>query len=159
MREAIYAGSFDPITNGHLDILLRAREIFDRIHVGILHHPDKEGFFSIDERLKLVQSVLAAYPGFLVETFEGLLVDYARGKKVYTVIRGLRAVSDFDYECQMALMNRKLEPKIDTLFLRADEKYSYLSSSLIRQIAAGKGDIQSFVPKEVAEELSHAYSK
>jgi len=153
-RKAIYAGSFDPITNGHIDIVNRALHLFDEIKIAIIHNANKIALFSIDERILLVSTVFKDNPKISVEGFDGLLVDYAYQKNIYTLIRGLRAVSDFDYEFQMALMNRRLQPKIDTIFLMTDQQYAYLSSSLVKQIARHKADISALVPDVVQDALT-----
>jgi len=150
---AIYAGSFDPITNGHIDVVERACRLFDVVHVGVIQNPEKEAYFSLEERIRLIQSVFSGQKNVIVEGFDGLLVDYAKQKGVRALIRGLRAVSDFDYEFQMALTNRSLFPDIDTVFLMTDAKYSYLSSSLVKQLGGLHADISSFVPTEVEKAL------
>ena len=144
MNHAIYAGSFDPITKGHLDIIQRALTMFDLVHVSVIENVDKQALFSISERIDLIKNSIQS-DRIIVEGFEGLLVDYARDKGVYKLIRGLRAVSDFEYEFQMSLINRAQESKIDTIFLMTDQKYSYLSSSIVRQLAKFNGDISSYV--------------
>ncbi len=157
MKKAIYPGSFDPITNGHIDIVNRAQSLFGEIHISVIENPHKSPLFSISERITLIQQIFADRPGIYVEGFHGLLVDYAKKKHISTIIRGLRAVSDFDYEFQMALTNRHLHPEIDTVFLMTDEKYSYLSSSLVKQVAKFKGNIDSFVPISIARALQEKY--
>ena len=149
MSRAIYAGSFDPVTNGHVDIIRRAERLFDVIYIGVIQNPDKDALFSIEERIDLLQSIFKDEKTIIVDGFEGLLVDYAKRKDVYTIIRGLRAVSDFDFEFQMALTNRALDTKIDTMFLMTDAKYSYLSSSIVKQLAKYGGNISELVPVEV----------
>ena len=140
MRKAIYAGSFDPITHGHVDVIQRATALFEEVHIGVIENPEKTPLFTLSERIRLIQEISPAAPT-LVEGFSGLLIDYAQKKNIFTLIRGLRAVSDFDYEFQMALTNRSLCPQIETLFLMTDAKFSYLSSSLVKQVARYKGDI------------------
>lgn len=159
MKKAIYAGSFDPITNGHIDIIQRALGLFDEIHIAVIQNSAKNPLFTLPERIELIKSIFASYPNVIVEGFEGLLVDYAFKKNIFTLIRGLRAVSDFDYEFQMALMNRKLQPKIDTVFLMTDQKYSYLSSSLVKQIAKFQTDITEFVPDIVKKALERKWNR
>jgi len=151
--DAIYAGSFDPITNGHIDVVERACRLFDVVYVGVIQNPEKDAYFSLEERIRLIQSVFSGQKNVIIEGFDGLLVDYARQKGVRALIRGLRAVSDFDYEFQMALTNRSLFPEIDTVFLMTDAKYSYLSSSLVKQLGGLRADISSFVPAEVEKAL------
>lgn len=154
MKKAIYPGSFDPITNGHIDIIKRALPLFDEIHIAVIQNPIKTTpFFSIQERIQLITELFKDNPAIKIEGFEGLLADFAREKNVFTIIRGLRAVSDFDFEFQMALTNRNLEAKIDTIFLMTDEKYSYLSSSLVRQLAKLNGPIGQFVPEIIEKAL------
>ena len=137
---AIYAGSFDPITNGHMDIIQRALNIFDEVYVSVIDNVDKRPLFSIDERMDMISNSVQS-DRVVVEGFKGLLVDYARKKNIFKLIRGLRAVSDFDYEFQMSLTNRAQEPKIDTVFLMTDQSFSYLSSSIVRQLAKMNGNI------------------
>jgi pantetheine-phosphate adenylyltransferase len=155
IRRAIYPGSFDPLTNGHLDIIERASHLFDEVIIGVLNNPDKKAMFTIEERKALVEGVLpkSATCNFIVEDFSGLLVDFARRKETFAVIRGIRAVSDYEYELQMALMNRRLEPHFETIFLVANPNVSYISSSLIKQIYNLGGDIEGLVPKLVAEKM------
>lgn len=152
-KRAIYAGSFDPITYGHLDILSRARALFDEVIVAVNANGEKRPIFSIDQRIQLIQSSLGNKDGYQVVPFSGLLVDFAAQNNVFTLIRGLRMMSDFEFEFQMALTNRKLNPKIDTIFLMTDEKFFYTSSSVVRQVAANSGDIRSFVPQPVEQAL------
>jgi pantetheine-phosphate adenylyltransferase len=152
MKKAVYPGSFDPITYGHLDIIKRALAIFDEVTVAVFNNPDKEQFFSFSERKSLIQLSLN-HANVKVDTFDGLLVDYAKAHRIQTVIRGLRAVSDFDYEFQLALTNRQLGHTIDTLFFMTDQNYSYLSSSLVRQVCRFGGDVSAFVPPAVEKEI------
>ncbi len=153
MKKAIYPGSFDPITNGHIDVLRRASRVFDEVHIAVIQNPEKNSFFTIEERIEHLKNLFRDEPEIQIEGFKGLLVDYAKKKDIYTIIRGLRAVSDFDFEFQMALTNRNLESKIDTVFLMTDEKYSYLSSSLVRQLAKLHGPIAQFVPDLIEQAL------
>lgn len=153
MKKAIYPGSFDPITNGHIDVLRRASRVFDEVQIAVIQNPEKNSFFTIEERIEHLQNLFRDEPKIQIEGFKGLLVDYAKKKDIYTIIRGLRAVSDFDFEFQMALTNRNLESKIDTVFLMTDEKYSYLSSSLVRQLAKLNGPIAQFVPDLIEQSL------
>jgi pantetheine-phosphate adenylyltransferase len=153
MRNALYPGSFDPITYGHIDIINRACKLFDEVTIAIFDNPSKNAFFNFEERKKLIIEVLADHKNIKIDSFQGLLVDYAEQKSIQTVIRGLRAVSDFDFEFQMALTNRRLKNNIDTIFFMTDEKYSYLSSSIVKQVINYNGDISSFVPKIVENTL------
>jgi len=155
MKIAIYPGSFDPVTNGHVDVIDRAAKLFNKVIVAVIRNPEKRAQFSLTERVGMLKESLAHHKNVMVDSFDGLLVDYARKKKATTIIRGLRAVSDFDYEFQMALTNRKMAPKIETLFFMTDYKYSYLSSSFVKQIAKLGGDISSLVPKAVREKLKN----
>jgi pantetheine-phosphate adenylyltransferase len=150
-RVAIYPGSFDPITNGHEDIVRRALNFCDRVIVAVAHRASqrKEGLFTINERLELIGRVFEDEPRVSVDDFEGLLVHFAQRQDARLMIRGLRAVSDFEYEFQMALMNRQLWPELETIFLAPDEHYSYLSASLVREIASLGGDVQGFVSAPV----------
>lgn len=158
IRRAIYPGSFDPLTNGHLDIIERAAHLFDEIIVAVLNNPEKKAMFAVEERKVLVEGVLPKSErcDFIVEDFSGLLVDYARSKETFAVIRGIRAVSDYEYELQMALMNRRLESRLETVFLVANPNVSYISSSLIKQIYNLGGKIDGLVPKLVAEKMRNA---
>lgn len=150
---AIYPGSFDPVTNGHLDLIERGAKIFDRLVVAILRNLDKDPLFSVAERVEMLREVTKAYPAVEVDTFEGLLVDYARQRKAQIILRGIRAISDYEYELQMALMNRKLEPKIETVFMMPAVAYSYLSSRMVREIAQLGGAIHGLVPEIVEQRL------
>ncbi len=152
-RVAIYPGSFDPVTNGHLDVITRALSIVDRVIVAIAFNVNKQGLFPPERRAALLREVLAGEPRVEVETFSGLLVDYVTHRQASTIIRGLRAVADFEYEFQMALMNRRLAPAVDTLFLMTDERFFYVSSSLVREISALGGDVGQFVPPPVQRAL------
>ncbi len=150
---AVYPGSFDPITYGHIDIIKRASIIFDEVIVAIAINILKEPLFSVKERIELIENALQEIPHIKVESFDGLLVDYASTKQANAVIRGLRAVSDFEYELQMALMNRKLNESVITVFLMPHEKYSYLNSSIVKEVARFGGNVDSFVPPFVQEKL------
>jgi pantetheine-phosphate adenylyltransferase len=153
MKIAIYPGSFDPITNGHLDILERALRLFDTVIITVARNSAKEPIFTVQERIELIRKSVKHLPNVEVDSFEGLLVDYARTKNASAVVRGLRAISDFEYELQMALMNRKLNEELVTVFLMPNEKYTYLNSSIVREIARYQGNIQDFVPAAAAEAL------
>src|SRR5437016_9968705 len=148
-RTAIYPGSFDPVTNGHLDIIERGRHLFDRILVAVSQSPQKSPYFSLDERLTFLRAALKGRAGVEVTSFRGLLADYLRKQSASAVIRGLRAVSDFEYEFQMALMNRRQNVRFETVFLMPDERYTYLSSSLVREISRLGGNVQGLVPTTV----------
>jgi len=152
-RIAIYPGSFDPLTNGHVDIIERGARIFDRIIVAILANVEKTPLFSEAERVALIQDVFKGRPNVQVETFDGLLVDYAHRKNASVLVRGLRAVSDFEYEFQMALMNRHLAPEIETVFMMPAEQYTYISSRLIKEVFMLNGKIDGLVPAVVEERL------
>ncbi|MCX5749148.1 MAG: pantetheine-phosphate adenylyltransferase [Candidatus Saganbacteria bacterium] len=153
MKIAVYPGSFDPITNGHLDIIERAMKIFDKIFIAVLRNPEKKQHFNLEDRLEMTKEAVKSIAGVEVESFEGLLVDYAVQKKACAIIRGLRAVSDFEYEFQLALTNAHLKPEIETVFLMTGSRYSYLSSSLVLQISSLGGDISDFVPDTVNKKI------
>jgi pantetheine-phosphate adenylyltransferase len=150
---AICPGSFDPITNGHLDIIHRAATMFDRLVVAVLRNTEKQCLFSIEDRVTLIRESLQGVPNVEVDAFEGLLVDYVRAKKARHILRGIRALSDFEYEFQMALMNRRLAPEVDTVFLMPREEYTYLSSRLVREVARLGGPVEGLVPAAVARLL------
>ena len=153
MKIAIYPGSFDPVTNGHLDILERALKLFDKVIITVALNTTKNPFFTEEERIMLLRQVTKRYKNVEVDSFHGLLVDYVRQRKAIAVVRGLRAMTDFEYELQMALMNRKLDEKMETIFLMPTEKYTYLSSNVVREIARLGGDVSKFVPTVVLKEL------
>src|SRR4051794_35173300 len=159
MRRAIYPGSFDPITNGHLDVIERATKLFDEVVVAVAHNGEKSPLFTLEERLEMLCTTTSDLPQVRVGQFEGLLVDFARAENASAVIRGLRAVSDFEFEFQMALMNRKLQGSVETIFLMPKEDYTYLSSRLVKEIARLGGDVSSFVPVAVAKALADKMSK
>jgi len=153
-RVALYPGSFDPLTNGHLDILSRARRLADRVVVAILENDGKKPLFSVAERIEKIRKILRDDPSTPVRSFSGLLVDFAREAGATLIVRGLRAVSDYEYELQMALMNRRLAPSIDTVFLMANEEYSYVSSRLVKEVASLRGDLSGLVPEPVRQRLA-----
>ncbi len=158
-RIVIYPGTFDPITNGHMSILTRALDIFDRVIVAILHNPQKKPLFSIEERVLMLNEILKDLPNVEVDTFDGLLVDYALKKNSNVVLRGLRALSDFEYEFQLALMNRKLCRDVQSIFLMTDYKWFYISSTIIKEAAGLGGDISGLVPDMVERKLKEKFSK
>ena len=158
MRRAIYPGSFDPITNGHLDVVERAGKLFDEVVVAVAHNIEKEPLFTLEERLDLLRQTLGKQTRVRIGQFGGLLVDFAVAEQASAVIRGLRAVSDFEFEFQMALMNRKLQAVVETIFLMPKEEYTYLSSRLVKEIARLGGDVSKFVPAVVAKALTSKFS-
>jgi pantetheine-phosphate adenylyltransferase len=163
MRRAIYPGSFDPITNGHLDIIERGCKLFDEIIVAILVNPNKQPLFSIEEREEILSEVLQTINHssckILIEDFQGLLVEYAVKKKADVIVRGIRAISDYEYELQMALMNRRLEPRIETVFMMPAEEYSYVSSRLVKEVFSLGGKIEGLVPASVEERMREKLNK
>jgi pantetheine-phosphate adenylyltransferase len=156
-RAAIYAGTFDPMTCGHLDVAVRAARVFSPLILAVAAHPHKHLLFDVDERVALAKACLARLPNVKVMAFDGLLVDWARAQGVHVIIRGLRAFSDFEYEFQMALTNRKLAPDVETYFLMPAADFSYVSSSMVREIAELHGDVRKFVPPPVARALRRRY--
>jgi|SRR5205809_4199656 len=159
MRRAIYPGSFDPVTNGHLDVIERARKLFDEVIVAVAHNDEKQPLFPLKERLDLLRKTAGKIDNVRIAEFKGLLVEFARAEKAGAVIRGLRAVSDFEFEFQMALMNRKLDADVETIFLMPKEEYTYLSSRLVKEIARLGGDVSSFVPACVVNALSRKFKR
>jgi pantetheine-phosphate adenylyltransferase len=153
MRIAVYPGSFDPITNGHEDIIKRASKIFDEVIVAVLINPEKKGLFNIQERVDLISKVVKPYDNVVVESFTGLLINFMRQKNAKVILKGLRAVSDFEYEFQMSLMNNKLDSSIETLFMMTNAQYSYLSSSSVKQVALFGGCIKGLVPDEILSDV------
>jgi pantetheine-phosphate adenylyltransferase len=150
---AIYPGSFDPVTNGHLDLIERGEKMFDLLIVAVLRNADKQPLFSVQERVEMLREVTKQWPAVEVDVFDGLLVDYARKRGAGVILRGIRAVSDYEYELQMALMNRKLEPRLETVFMLPGLSYSYLSSKLVREIAQLGASLNGLVPPIVEERL------
>jgi pantetheine-phosphate adenylyltransferase len=158
-RRAIYPGSFDPVTNGHLDVIDRARKLFDEVIVAVAHNDQKHPLFSLEERLDLLEGALGKLKNVEIAPLDGLLVNFALARKATAVIRGLRAISDFEFEFQMALMNRKLESTVETIFLMPKEEYTYLSSRIVKEIARLGGDVKDFVPARVAKALARRLAK
>jgi len=159
MRTAIYAGTFDPITLGHLDLIARAAKIFDKLILAVSEYSRKQTLFSLKERVAMARRIARKFKNVEVDSFGGLLVDYAKARKVRVLIRGIRAFSDFEFEFQMALTNRKLAPEIETLFLMPNEDFSYLSSSTVREVAMLGGDTRDFVVPIVEQELEAKFRK
>ena len=159
MKRAIYPGSFDPVTNGHLDVVERAGKLFDEVIVAVAQNDEKQPLFSLGERLDMLKQTVGKLANVRIAQFDGLLVEFARVEKANAVIRGLRAVSDFEFEFQMALMNRKLEGSVETIFLMPKEEYTYLSSRLVKEIARLGGDVSKFVPGVVATGLGTKFKK
>ena len=153
MTLAVYPGSFDPVTLGHLDLIQRACRMFDRVIVAVSNNPGKKHVFSVNERIEMLENAARSVPEAEIDTFSGLLVDYLKTKKASIVIRGLRVVSDLDYEFQMAAMNRSLYPKVETVFLMPHEQYTYLASSMVREVARMGSPLDAFVPPFVAKKL------
>ena len=159
MKRAVYTGSFDPITNGHMDIIRRASEIFDVLIVSVLNNKEKTPLFSVEERVKILEEATKDLPNVQIDSFSGLLVDYAREKDLHVIVRGLRAITDFEYELQMAQTNRVLAPDVDTMFLTTSLEYAYLSSTTVKEVAAFGGDISKFVPGFVMDEVHKKLKK
>jgi len=153
MRIGVYPGSFDPVTNGHLDIIERASKLFDKLIVAVLINSNKSPMFSVEKRLEFLRESCKGINNIEVASFDGLLIEFMKKKNANTIIKGLRAVSDFEYEFQMALMNRKLNPEIETIFMMTSNKYSYLSSSLIKEVAKFGGCVKGLIPEVVEKEL------
>lgn len=155
---AVYPGTFDPVTNGHLDILQRSLEVFDRVIVGVAHNPQKNPLFTVEERVGILREVTKDLQGVEVEDFDGLVINFVKSKNAEVIIRGLRAISDFEYELQMALMNRKLAENIKTVFMMPSAEYSFLSSSIVKEIFSLGRSVSCFVPRFVEEQLSKKFS-
>ncbi len=158
MAVAVYPGSFDPVTSGHADVIARSARTFEEVVVSVGRNSGKTPLFSVDERLEMLREVCAPWPNVRVDSFDGMLVNYARACGATVIIKGLRAVSDFEYEFQMALMNRHQAPTIETVFLMPDEKYVYLSSSIIKEVGRLKGDLAKFLPQEVVKALRRKFA-
>ena len=159
MRRAIYPGSFDPVTNGHLDVIERARKLFDEVVVAVAQNDEKQPLFSLEQRLDLLRKTAGQIENVRISEFSGLLVEFARAQNAGAVIRGLRAVSDFEFEFQMALMNRKLQAEVETIFLMPKEEYTYLSSRIVKEIARLGGDITQFVPACVSVAFQQKFKR
>ncbi|MFN3395518.1 MAG: pantetheine-phosphate adenylyltransferase [Thermodesulfovibrionales bacterium] len=157
MRIAIYPGTFDPITNGHLDLVKRGVRIFDEVIIAVAPNPKKQPLFTLDERLRLIRESITDIENVKVEAFNGLLVDYVESKKAVAIIRGLRAVSDFEYELQIALMNRRLNSMIETVFMMPSEEYSFLTSSLVKEVSSFGGSVKGLVPEVVERALQEKF--
>ncbi|HTQ49283.1 MAG TPA: pantetheine-phosphate adenylyltransferase [Candidatus Acidoferrales bacterium] len=157
MRTAIYPGSFDPLTNGHLDVIQRAAKLFDSVVVAVAKNEDKRPLFPLKERLALVEQAVRHLPGVQADTFDGLLIDYVVGRKAQAIVRGLRALSDFEFEFQLALMNRKLNENIETIFMMPKDTYTFLSSRIVKEIARLGGDVAAFVPAHVRVALARKF--
>jgi pantetheine-phosphate adenylyltransferase len=155
---AIYPGSFDPITNGHLDLISRGSKLVERLIVAILHNSAKQSLFSVAERMEMLEEVVRPYPNVEVTSFEGLLVDYAAARGANVILRGIRALSDYEYELQMALMNRRLNPSVETVFLLASEAHSFISSQLVKEVASLGGNVAGLVPPAVGERMKRRAS-
>src|SRR5262249_30302878 len=154
MRTVIYPGSFDPLTNGHLDVIQRAARLFDRVIVAVARSESKHPLFSLNERLEMVERAIKTLPHVEADAFDGLLIDYVKQRSAQAIIRGLRAVSDFEFEFQLALMNRKLDESIETIFMMPKDTYTFLSSRIVKEIASLGGDVSTFVPVHVRTALS-----
>lgn len=153
MRVAVYPGSFDPITNGHLDIIKRASRLYDHVVVGVLNNANKNPVFSADERKSMIDSVTKDIENVSCDVFSGLLVDFAKQKKATVIIKGLRTVADFEYEFQMALLNKALNPEYETVFMMTDSKFSYISSSMVKEVAKYHGRLEGLVPSFLTEKI------
>lgn len=159
MNICIYPGSFDPITNGHLDIIKRSSQLFDKVIVGIIQNPNKNSFFTLEERIDLIKKATNSIHNIEIDNFTGLLIDFAKKKNARVIIRGLRAISDFEYEFQMASMNHKLDPKIETVFMMTNIKYSYLSSSMVKEVGLLGGCIKDLVPEIINDDINRKLRK
>ncbi len=158
-KKAIYPGSFDPVTNGHLDLIKRATQIFDEVIVAVAHNSSKKSLFSLNDRVAMLKEATKNIKRIRVETFDGLVVNYAKGKKINVIIRGLRMISDFEYEFQMALTNRRFAEKVETVFLMPSEGYSFLSSTLLKEAASLGANLSTFVPRFVEKKLKEQLRK
>lgn len=159
MKISVYPGSFDPITNGHLDIIKRASRMCDEVIVGVLINPEKRGLLTIDKRVELIERVTANIPNVSVESFSGLLINFMKEKSASIIVKGLRAVTDFEYELSMALMNNKLDPNIETVFMMTNAQFSFLSSSSIKQVAMFGGCMKGLIPDEIIPDVMSSINK
>jgi pantetheine-phosphate adenylyltransferase len=159
LKIAVYPGSFDPATNGHLDIIKRSGALFDKVIVAVLNNPNKKPLFTVSERVDILRRTCGNLKNVEIDSFSGLLMDYAKSKNANAIVKGLRAVSDFEYELQMAHMNNKLNPDIETMFIMTSCKYSYLSSSLVKEVAQFGGCIRGLVPEEIVEDIYRKFKK
>ncbi len=150
---ALYPGSFDPLTNGHIDLVARAARLFDNLILAVVHNPAKNPLFSVEERIEMLREVAAKYENVEVDSFQGLLVNYAQRRNATVLIRGIRAISDYEYELQMALMNRRLQPELETVFLMASEAYSFVSSRMVKEVYSLGGDVSGLIPATTLERL------
>ena len=159
MKTAVYPGTFDPVTYGHLDVILRASKLFDRVIVGVLHNSSKSPLFSVEERVNILKKATQDIPNVEVRSFSGLAVDFAKECQAHTIVRGLRAITDFEYELQMAQTNRVLEPEVDTTFLITSLEYAYLSSTTVKEAAYFGADISKFAPEYVVEKVREKFAQ
>ena len=159
MSIAVYPGSFDPVTNGHMDIIKRASKAFDKLYIAVLCNPNKNPMFTLEERVKMLKKATKDLNNVEIDSFKGLLVDYAKKNNIKIIVKGLRAISDFEYEFQMALMNKKLSDEVETIFMMTSSEYSYLSSSLVKEVFSLGGCIEGLVPDVVLEEMKNKFKK
>ena len=157
MRIAVYPGSFDPITNGHLDIIRRAAKVYDKVVIGVLSNINKKPVFTAEERAQMIRESTEEISNIEVDVFSGLLVDFAKTKGAQVIVKGLRTVADFEYEFQMALLNKALNPEYETMFMMTDTKYSYISSSMVKEVAKFHGDLTGFVPPQIVDKIKNKY--
>lgn len=158
MRIAVYPGSFDPVTNGHLDIIKRSANVFDKVVVGVLNNSGKKPLFSIEERVDMLKEVTRDLDNVEIDSFTGLLVDFVKKKNASVIVKGLRTVMDFEYEFQMALLNKALNPEYETIFMMTNSKYSYISSSMVKELAGFHGNLTGLVPAEIINKIKQKYN-